>query len=278
MLAWAKDFTENTKLRLNKVHKFQTKQNIFIETSSYILKTAENNLELRAAFKLRHEVFFQEFQGISSSGLDYDRFDAHFDHLIIISKETKQLIGTYRLSVITRPENSYTALEFDLQKLFLLNGPFIELGRACIHKDFRRGAIISLLWRGIAEYMNITGANILYGCSSVKVTDPRKAALILKSFIDAGQASYLPFIMPTKKFLMTDFELWHGFYAKGLNEEQKNEAETLIPSLLSSYLKMGTKVAAEPAFDKEFQCIDFLTIIKKSDLALTLARRFQIAR
>lgn len=233
--------------------------------------------ELIESFRLRHEVFHREFREVQKTGLDVDRFDGIFDHLIIVHKETEKIIGTYRLNCTTHPRASYTAQEFDLTMIFSLRGPFLELGRACIHKDHRRGAVISLLWRGIAEYMNQSGAQVLFGCSSVKVNTAREAALIYRYLVDERMVTTDVFARPTQDYLLKNFDSWMMHFSE-LSQSQRDEAEALIPSLLKSYLKLGAKVACEPAFDKDFDCIDLLTVLKKEDLGQSLARRFQVIR
>ena len=74
------------------------------------------------------------------------------------------------------------------------------------------------------------------------------------------------------------FENWFAYFQKGLSEHQVAEADGLMPSLLKSYMKLGAQVACEPAFDEEFDCIDLLTILRKEDLAQSLANRFQVVR
>lgn len=75
---------------------------------------------------------------------------------------------------------------------------------------------------------------------------------------------------------MPDFDLWYSFYQNGLTDEQKMEAEALIPPLLKSYLKHGAKIVGVPALDSDFGCIDFLTVLKKAEMTNSLARRFQV--
>lgn len=279
MMTFVDQIKQSTQLRWNRVHKFKAKINLHIEVGPYVIKTAETPQELIESFRLRHEVFNQEFRGMTGQGLDFDKFDYHFDHLVIVHKELKKIIGTYRVNCSKFSKTSYTALEFELQKLFSENeGPFLELGRACIHKEYRKGSIISLLWRGIAEYMNLSGAKILFGCSSLKINNPREAALTYKYLVDQGLVTDKYSCRPTKKFTMPDFENWYAYFQKGLSEQQVTEAEDLMPSLLKSYMKLGAQVACEPAFDEEFDCIDLLTILRKEDLAQSLATRFQVTR
>lgn len=241
-----------------------------------MLKTAQNVDELVESFKLRHEVFNIEFRGQSGRGLDFDRYDSFFDHLLIYHKPTQKVVGTYRVHKSDEPVDSYTGLEFHLDGILKLKGPYLELGRACIAAEHRRGAVISLLWRGIAEYMNLSDVQTLFGCSSLKVNDSRRAALLYCYFvehdlvIDNG-------CTPTEEFSFDDLSAWEQFFSRGLTQEQKIEAEKLIPPLLKSYLKLGSRILARPAFDRDFDCLDFLTVLKRSELSKNIERKFNVA-
>lgn len=84
--------------------------------------------------------------------------------------------------------------------------------------------------------------------------------------------------LPTRKFQMKNLDAWLNYFESGLKSYQADEAKELIPSLLSSYLKLGAKVAGLPAFDIDFNCIDLLTVLKKEDLSNSLAEKLQIVR
>lgn len=160
-----------------------------------------------------------------------------------------------------------------------MQGPHIELGRACIQKEHRKGsAVISLLWKGIIEYLNISKANVIFGCTSLKINTAKEAALAYKYLIDINAVTEETFASPNKKFRFNDFDIWFSYYQKGLNEMQKIEAEKIIPPLLKSYLKFGAKISSIPAFDKDFNCVDMLTVLKKSDMPDSLVRRFQLVQ
>lgn len=276
MKAWAREIKQNALMRWNGVYKFHQKVNISISTGSYLLKTAESHEELVASFKLRHEVFYQEFQNIDLEGMDFDKFDALFDHLIIIHKNSNKVIGTYRINCSSYSNHSYTQTEFNLDEVFKLTGPHLELGRACIHKDHRKGTVLSLLWRGITDYMNLSGASVLFGCSSLKINNAVQAALVYRYLFEEGALIENLFSTPTKNFQMPNFDICYASFHNGLSESQREEAEKLLPPLLKSYIKFGAKIASEPAFDKDFDCVDLLTVLKKDDMTNSLARRFQL--
>jgi hypothetical protein len=47
----------------------------------------------------------------------------------------------------------------------------VEVGRSCIHPDHRSGAVITLLWAGLADYMVSNNYEYLMGCASIGMAD-----------------------------------------------------------------------------------------------------------
>lgn len=278
MLALVENIKTTTQLRMNKIHKFRSKIQMQIEMGPYLIKTAQSPSEIIESFKLRHQVFRREFCNIERDGLDFDRYDFFFDHLIIVHKESQKIIGTYRLNSSQFSTESYTAIEFDLKPILKNPGPHLELGRACIAEAYRKGSVIALLWRGIAEYMKLSNAQLLYGCSSLKISNARSAALVTKYLMDHSYMDEKMITRPTTEFQMEDFSLWYTYFKNGLTESQNQEAQNLIPALLKSYLNLGAKISGEPAFDRDFDCIDFLTILHRENLSNALAQKFKLNR
>lgn len=263
-------------LRLNKIHKFKAKVDIYMEVGPFILKTVSSVDELKEALELRYQIFHREMIGRGNeTGIDVDEFDFHCDHLIIIEKRSQAIVGTYRLNCSLYNDKFYSAQEFNISKILAQPGVKLELGRACIHKDYRRGLVISLLWRGIAQYMTVTDAQILFGCASIKTEEPRQAALLLEHFIEQGRYNELYDAPPTAAYVMpymsSCFDLMDG-----LTPSMKEEAEELLPPLCRTYLKIGAFVGGAPAWDREFKCIDFLTILRREDLNKTLWKKFRL--
>ncbi len=275
ILQTVSNIRNETALRWNRVGRFKPRLKFSFEQGTYIVKTAETVDELKQSFKLRNEVFNKEFRGLDKL-LDVDRFDAHFDHLLIVDTKTSEIVGTYRLKLHEVVKNSYTELEFDLGFLDSIQGPYLELGRACIQKTHRKGSVMSMLWRGIAEYMKLSQAQVLFGCSSVKVDNPRDAALVYQDLVMNDYLDNSSMSRPQKNFLMDDLEAWIQYFKGTYNDQHKLEAEQLVPSLLKSYLRMGAKIVCEPAYDKDFECIDFLTLMRSEDLDDALAKKLRI--
>ncbi|HEX7676048.1 MAG TPA: GNAT family N-acyltransferase [Bdellovibrio sp.] len=264
-------------LRSNKIHKFKPKIEIQSDVGPFLIKTVTTTEELKEALALRFEVFHKEMIGKKASrGFDVDEFDFDCDHLIIKEKRSDRIVGTYRVRCSQFTNKFYSAKEFSMAHILSQPGVKLELGRACIHKDFRRGVVISLLWRGIADYMAASDSKFLFGCATVKTDDPRDAALLTQYFEEEGRINPGFKTRPTLPYTMPMFGLFRDEFRGPLTETQRVEAENLLPALCRAYLKIGAYVGGDPAWDQEFQCIDFLTILHREDLNRTLWKRFKL--
>lgn len=268
--------TDFFQIRKNRVHQFRPKVEIYSDRGPYILKTVSSSSELIEALKLRYQVFHVEMIGKNKlRGIDVDQYDFLCDHLIIKDKKNQKIVGTYRLNCSLFSQKFYSENEFNLKNILALDGIKLELGRACIHKDFRKGMVINLLWRGIAEYMSKTNSEILFGCASIKTTHPRQAALLYQHFANEQRFQNHLLCPPTRPFTMPLLDLWIHSLQRPLTESENQEVLELIPPLCRAYLKIGAYLGGEPAYDKDFKCIDFLTILHRENLNKALWRKYQ---
>lgn len=240
---------------------------IHLETDKYVLKTADKFSEIYQLFRLRFDCFLSHKQ-FSMFRVDIDQYDLTCDHIIVIDKASGNVCGTYRTRVSTLTDKFYSQNEFDIKDFLNTPGIKMELGRACIHPDFRNGHIIDLLWRGIFKYANTTQAQYLFGCSSVKTIDPSVAKACYNHLRNTGHCTDNFNITPVGKY-KRDFSM--------VNQEQELAIENPskhLPPLLRSYFHAGAMVYGEPAFDVEFDCIDFMTIIDFNNLNPSFKRRY----
>lgn len=262
------------KMRKNQVHKFRPKVEISSVIGSFELKTVTDSEELIEALRLRYQVFHREMIGKTKpSGIDVDEFDFICDHLIIKDNKSGRIVGTYRLNSSLFSDRFYSENEFEMSHVLSQPGVKLELGRACIHKDYRRGIVISLLWKGIALYMAKTKADLVFGCASIKTESPREAALLYRHFEESERFRPEYFCPPQLKYSMPSIGLWIRSFDRTLTVEENDEAQTLVPSLCQAYLKAGAYLGGEPAYDAEFKCIDFLTILEKGNLNKSLWKK-----
>lgn len=254
---------------------FKPKVKLKIERERFIIKTAESYDELAGALKLRYDVFYKELlEKKLISGIDIDKFDFKCDHLIIIDKKTNNYIGTYRLISNNFSKKFYSESEFAIDNIISLPGIKLELGRACVHKDFRTGSTIALLWRGISEYMKLTGTKYLFGCSSVMTTNKNEIAAIYRYLQKSNLAPEEYRVYPKGKYKIKTF----SSYTDQIPDENTLSKETLnlIPALIKSYLSMGAMICGEPALDKKFRCADFLTLFNIDNSSEKVHRKYQL--
>lgn len=258
-----------TKSLLQRLRGFEPNLSIYLETEDFIIKTARTPAELLEVLELRHEIFVQEWQGRSLPfGVDVDKYDFEADHLIIFSKKEEKAVGTYRLLCSRFTNRFYSQSEFDLSEFLRWGFTKLELGRACVHPDYRDGNTIDLLWKGLSRYIELADVRFLFGCSSVRIVDQRRAESLMKSFFEKGQWSDDFNIRPVRKYSYPKFSMESAFSVP------PSEFRQLVPPLLRSYLSAGAKVYGQPAFDREFSCIDIFTILDLKQLSPRFKQRF----
>jgi putative hemolysin len=214
--------------------------------------TTDSN-QVRAAQQLRHRVFVEELGAslaTAGSGLDVDRFDAFCDHLIVREEHTGEVVGTYRMLPPERARAAgslYAEGEFVIDDLAPLRRSLVEIGRSCVHRDHRSGAVIGLVWAGIARYMLLTGNRWLAGCASVPLTDGGATAAGVWDRALAHNLSPEP-------FRVRPFVPWES---RGITRPHR----LVMPPLVQGYLRLGAWVCGPPAYDAAFGCADFLVLL-----------------
>ena len=259
------DFLETWSIRLSP--RFMTyipHQEIFVETKNYVLKTATSTDELVSVFRLRYLNFLETVED-NNETYDIDEFDHVCDHLIIKDRESNEVVGTYRILCSLYTDSFYSEGEFQITDFLNVKGVKLELGRACIDSNHRNGHVIDLLWKGIAKYTNVTDADYLFGCSSVKTVDIQTSFDLYRYLYEKDKCSDEFKVIPNLNYRMDFSNCIDGSVI---------EVKDMIPPLLRSYLTAGAKIYGKPALDIEFECIDFLTILKIDDLSTLFKRRY----
>jgi putative hemolysin len=270
--AWAFEGVKNSIAYLNPAQKdFNNRVHVDFTRGHFRVKTISSRREFWQVMSLRYEVFHREFMNKRIPfGLDRDRFDARADHLAIIDNRINKIVGTYRLILGAVPDDFYSNTEFDISDLISKPGQKVELSRACIHKDYRNGAIITLLWRGIVEYLNAAGARWLFGMGSVKTLDPAEITGVYKFFAEQDQVDH------SFKIIARDGYRIPQFQSLLVNVQATSEIEELVPPLLKSYVRAGAVIAGDPAIDRDFNCADLFVIMDRERLSAAYSRKYQV--
>jgi len=226
-----------------------------VRKGSYCLRMASSPEDLEAACRLRFEIFNLELgEGLERSyatGLDADRYDEQCHHLIVESSDG--VVGTYRLQAREQADPAhgfYSANEFQIETLpdeFLDHA--VELGRACIAAPHRNRAVLLLLWKGLRSFMRATQKRYFFGCNSLTTQDADLAWATYQFLTERGHAHPEFRVKPTPNWVC------------------ERPADVLgpppavkIPPLFAAYLRYGSQICSEPAIDREFGTIDFLTV------------------
>ncbi|MBW0117511.1 GNAT family N-acetyltransferase [Pseudonocardia abyssalis] len=232
--------------------------------SRYSLLLTTDDAEVRAAQRLRHRVFAGELGAVlhcPEPGVDVDRFDAFCDHLVVREDATGEIVGTYRMLPPLRAAAAgglYAEGEFALDALDPLRPSLVETGRSCVHPDHRDGAVINLVWAGIARYMLLTGNRWLIGCASVPLGD---GGALAASVAERVRASHLS----PERYRVTPRSPWVADVAA---------RRAPLPPLLRGYLRLGAWVCGEPAHDPDFDCADFPVLLGLDHMDPRYARFF----
>src|SRR5690606_29429066 len=129
----------------------------------YSLIVSADPEDREEAQRLRRRVFAAEpgFTLPTGTGdLDADRFDEFCDHLLVHDRVTDTVVGCYRMlspGAARAAGGYYTATEFDLSALDPHGMRAVEMGRACVDPAHRSGSVLTLMWAGILNYLQLTG-------------------------------------------------------------------------------------------------------------------------
>jgi putative hemolysin len=245
---------------------------IHAEVGKYQLRLAQSVEDLDAVCRLRFKVFNLELgKGLEVSyetGMDTDHFDLFCEHLVVEDKDGGQIVGTYRMqSGMTAARNLgyYSQTEFDFDPYEALRSEVLELGRAAIDRDHRTPEVLTLLWRGIAQYATDMQLRYLLGCSSLNSVDPREGWQMYRQLGNYRVADELQ-TRPAD-----------GYVCPGEAAEEGTDAAAepaKVPKLLKTYLAIGARICSAPAWDREFGTIDFLTLLDLRTVSSSARNRF----
>jgi putative hemolysin len=229
-----------------------------IHQGRYLIKTADTPEEFLATVQLRTDVFLKEFAGKSIEALDVDEIDALADFLIVKDTQSHEVLASYRLICSRFSHSFYSQGEFSLKDFLSSAGHKLELSRACIRADKRTsGIFLHLLWKGLAKYIQLSGASHLFGCSSLQSLRLPEIVSVYQALHQMNALSQDFAIKPRKGFRMVD--------VKGILEANPDPVygspEIDLPPLLMGYIKAGAQVHGAPAYDHDFRCLDLLTIL-----------------
>lgn len=228
-------------------------------------RLAASESDIKAAQRLRYNVFVAELGGDGDlvdhdARLERDVFDPHYDHLLLEDTERTEndsVVGVYRLlrgDQLKKAGRFYVEDEYDLSVLKSSGRPIMELGRSCLHEDYRGGTAMHALWNGLASYVLENGIEVMFGVASFHGTDVSKLAQPL-SFLHHRHLA--PVDLRVRA-------LPEHFQTMNLLPETKVDrlaALRATPALIKAYLRLGGFVGEGAFVDKPFNTTDVCLVM-----------------
>jgi putative hemolysin len=233
---------------------------------------ARNTEEVREAQSLRYQVFGVEMGANLRTlvpGHDVDIFDDFCEHLLVRDSAFGRVIGTYRVLTPTQAKRiggTYTDEEFDLTRLRDIRSQMVEVGRSCVHPDYRTGGVILSLWRALTQFMRSNNLHIMIGCGTIPL---RRTSIHNEPFGGDIAASVWAKVESTR---LAPIER-RVIPRTPLPLERFAVDSTIeAPALINAYFRMGAKVMGPPAWDADFNAADLPLIFDLNELPVRYKR------
>lgn len=232
--------------------------------------------DLMAAQRLRYRVFVEEMGAEGPlvdhvAGLEVEAQDHLFDHMLLIdpardAAALDDVVGVYRLLPQGRAR-FYSEAEYDLTPLVASGRRLLEVGRSCVHPDYRGGAGVLHLWGGVADYVLRQGFDVMFGVASFPGTDPmahaqplswlyhtHRAPAAIRPVVRAGAGVRMDILPP--------------------EAVDPAAAQAALPALLKGYLRLGGKVGEGAFIDRAFNTVDVCLIVDVTTMSARHRERY----
>ena len=236
------------------------------DDSNFELRLAKTDADLQAAQRLRYMVFVEELGGDGplvdhQARLERDEFDEFFDHLMLIDRRKpaesdNRVVGVYRLlrgDMAQRVGRYYSEDEYDLGPIKASGRKLMELGRSCVHADYRGSRAMYLLWNGLGQYIK-HDIDVMFGVASFHGTD-----------IDAIREplAYLHHnhLAPKELRARVQEPYFQSMDLVPRGQIDPRRALKAMPTLIKAYLRLGGFVGDGAFIDHKFNTTDVFLLM-----------------
>ncbi|CAM3099473.1 GNAT family N-acetyltransferase [Paracoccus nototheniae] len=223
----------------------------------YRARLAATTRDLRASQRLRWIAFIARTgQPDDGQRLDIDALDEECSHMMVEDIDSGRLVCSFRFLPLadgSQIARSYSAQFYDLAALGSFDGPMVEMGRFCLHPDCRDPDVIRIAWAALTRFVEETGVEMLFGCSSFTGCEPElhaEAFAMLKERHLAPRR-WWPRVKAPKVFRFAR--------ALRLRQPDPKRAMAAMPPLLRSYLAMGGWVSDHAVVDQALKTMHVFT-------------------
>lgn len=136
----------------------------------------------------------------------------------------------------------------------------VELGRSCVAAEYRSGAVIGLLWSGLAEFMADHNFEHLIGCASINMRDGGHVAASICRRVQANHMAPAECRVTPHNPLPLD--------------RLDASVAAAIPPLIKGYIRAGAWVCGDPAWDPDFNTADLPMLLSMSNISSRYLKHF----
>ena len=250
----------------------------------YICSSTAIPTILKEIGRLR-EVTFREIGEGTNKRTDLDEYDINYNHLFIWDKESKMIVGAYRIGKGAEIFYSMGKKGFYLNELFKIKKQFypilmksLELGRSWIRKEYQQKPLpLFLLWKGIVQFLSKNSEyRYLIGPVSISNWFTKLSKSLIVEFIRNNNFDHelSQFVKPRKNFKVDFSKIDKDLLTEG--SKTLKDLDSLIsdieitnmkiPVLLKQYLALNAKIISfniDPKFSDSldgFLVLDIETI------------------
>lgn len=218
-----------------------------IRKGRYHARLAHRAEDVIACQRLRHRCFF------GTAGLDVDRFDQTWQHLMVAETAGGPPLCTLRLRVTSGAAvlSGYSAQFYDLTSFAARAGSFMEIGRFCTDPAQLDPHILRVAWGALTQIVDAQGVKLIFGCTSFAGVDPAP-------FADVFHRLATRYAAPAHS----------GSFCAGRAHvllaapERITQPQFPMPPLLRTYLAMGGWVSDHAVIDSAMQTMHVLTALE----------------
>lgn len=264
------------------------------KTYTVYLTTSKQSPEIMREIGRLREASFRDVGEGTGRSLDIDRFDGHYQQLLLWNHATKEIVGAYRIGQADRlfrekgPNALYSSTLFNYKPLFLNHMDHaLELGRSFIQTAYQKKfGCLSILWRGIGEFVvRHPQYRYLFGPVSISrnyhtISRNLMVEFLSRNALDLNMSRMVKARRPVKLSRSAKRIPPTGMWEKGTLEnismliseiEQDNKG---VPTLIKHYLKLNGQFLAFN-LDKEFaDVIDGLIWVDLLETDPKIVKRF----
>lgn len=231
---------------------------------------ASHNDEVQAAQRLRHQVFVKELGAHSKlseidapDALEMDDFDPHAQHLCLFDPLLEEhdpknsVIATCRLidnRTAQKCGGFYSEQEFNISAILKSHTQRLEIGRSCVHPNYRGGFAATQLWSALFNYIKDQQITCVFGTASYFGTD-LKSNLQSLSYLHHHHLSE-----PNHRAYSLDNPFPQSAWLPAHEIDQKI-AMHQTPPLIKAYLRAQGTIGEGVYIDHDFNSLDIFVLM-----------------